>query len=92
MAVSVKIPTPLRRYTDGSDVVEVEGATIKAVFDALGSKHPDLMSRLTDDSGKVRRFVNVYANQDDIRFLDNMETQVSDGDEISIIPAIAGGQ
>jgi len=92
MAVQVKIPTPLRKFTDGSEVVEVEGSNIREVLDQLETNHPGIKSKLCDDAGNVRRFINVYANEEDIRFLDKMDTAVSDGDEISIIPAIAGGR
>jgi molybdopterin synthase sulfur carrier subunit len=92
MAVQVKIPTPLRKFTHGSEMVEVEGSNIREVLDQLETNYPSIKSKLCDDSGNVRRFINVYANEEDIRFLDKMETAVSDGDEISIIPAIAGGR
>jgi len=92
MAVQVKIPTPLRKFTDGSEVVQVEASNIREVLDQLETNHPGIKSKLCDDSGNVRRFINVYANEEDIRFLDKMDTAVNDGDEVSIIPAIAGGR
>ena len=92
MAVQVKIPTPLRNFTDESDMVEVEGSNIREVLDQFETNHPGIKSKLCDDAGNVRRFINVYANEEDIRFLDKVDTAVSDGDEISIIPAIAGGR
>ncbi len=92
MAVRVKIPTPLRKLTAGKDVVEVEGKTVGEVIDRLEAMHPGIKTRLCDDKGKVRRFINIYANQDDIRYLNDLDTEVSDGDEIAIIPAIAGGR
>ena len=92
MAVQVKFPTPLRKFTDGSEVVQVEASNIREVLDQLETNHPGIKSKLCDDSGNVRRFINVYANEEDIRFLDKMDTAVNDGDEVSIIPAIAGGR
>lgn len=91
MPISVKIPTPLRNLTDGNDEVQVEGATVSEVFDQLERAHPGIKERLLDDKG-VRRFINVYANDEDIRFLDNLSTSLRDGDSISIVPAIAGGR
>jgi len=90
MPVTVRIPTPLRSLTDGQDEVSVAGATVGEVIEALETKHPGLKDRLLDEKG-VRRFVNIYANDEDIRFLDNLETIVKEGDSISIVPAIAGG-
>jgi molybdopterin synthase sulfur carrier subunit len=90
MAITVRIPTPLRTLTGGADEVPVEGATVAEVIDNLEKKHPGIKERLCDEKG-VRRFVNVYANEEDIRFLDNLATAVKDGDSISIVPAIAGG-
>jgi len=91
MPIQVRIPTPLRKFTGGAESVPATGATIAAVVQDLESRHPGLKERLCDDSGKVRRFVNLYVNGDDIRFMGNLETPVKDGDEISIVPAIAGG-
>lgn len=91
MSVTVRIPTPLRTLTGGSDEVSVEGATVGAVIDALESAHPGIKERLCDDKG-VRRFVNIFANDEDIRFLENLDTAVKAGDSVSIVPAIAGGQ
>lgn len=90
MAVTVRIPTPLRTLTGGADEIPVDGATIGEVIDNLEKKHPGIKERLCDEKG-VRRFVNIYANEEDIRFLDNLATAVKDGDAISIVPAIAGG-
>jgi molybdopterin synthase sulfur carrier subunit len=72
--------------------VVTNGATVGEILDALESSHPGLKAKLCDDSGKVRRFVNIYANDEDIRFLDSLDTPLSDGDEVSIVPAIAGGR
>jgi molybdopterin synthase sulfur carrier subunit len=92
MPIQVRIPTPLRKLTGGAESVAASGATIGAIVQDLESRHPGLRERICDDSGKVRRFVNVYVNGDDIRFLSNLDTPVKDGDEISIVPAIAGGR
>lgn len=91
MPVQVRIPTPLRKFTGGKDTVEASGASIGEVLTDLDSKHPGLKERICEQDGTVRRFVNVYVNGDDIRFLDNLGSAVKDGDEISIVPAIAGG-
>ncbi len=91
MGVRVRIPTPLRRYTDGKEEVVASGATVGSVLEDLEQHHPGIKERLCDESGKVRRFVNIYVNGDDIRFLDSLDTPVREGDEISIVPAIAGG-
>ena len=90
MPITVRIPTPLRTLTGGADEVPVAGATVREVIDNLEQKHPGLRERLCDDKG-VRRFVNIYANEEDIRFLDNLDTAVKEGDSVSIVPAIAGG-
>lgn len=91
MAISVRIPTPLRKFTSNADVVEVEGSTVGDALSALTDRHPDLGSRIFKEDGTVRRFVNIFANEEDIRFQENLETELSDGDEVSIVPAIAGG-
>ena len=91
MPVRVKIPTPLRKFTDGADTVALDGANVGEVLQALDAKHPGLLDKICDKNGNVRRFINVYAGDDDIRFLDGLQTAVSDGTEISVIPAIAGG-
>jgi molybdopterin synthase sulfur carrier subunit len=90
MSVRIQIPTPMRQHTEGLATVEVSAASVKAALDALGQKYPAIVQRLFDN-GQVRRFVNVYLNDEDIRYLDNMNTAVKDGDELSIIPAVAGG-
>lgn len=90
MAVRVQIPAPLRQHTEGKATVEVSGATVQAVLDNLGTKFPGITQRLFEN-GQVRRFVNVYLNDEDIRYLDNLGTAVKDGDEVAIIPAVAGG-
>lgn len=91
MSVRVRVPTPLRKYTQGADEVDAQGDTVKALVEDLEKKFPGIKERICDESGKVRRFVNVYVNGDDIRFLQNLETSVTSGDDISIVPAIAGG-
>lgn len=90
MAVTVRIPTPLRSLTGGADEVLMEGGTVSEVIQSLEASHPGMKDRLCDEKG-VRRFVNIYANDEDIRFLDNLETALKDGDTLSIVPAIAGG-
>ncbi len=87
----VRIPTPLRRFTGGAEEVGAAGATVGAVVNDLERQFPGIKERLCDEEGRVRRFVNIYLNGDDIRFLSNLETAVKDGDELSIVPAIAGG-
>jgi molybdopterin synthase sulfur carrier subunit len=91
MAKKVRIPTPLRKLTNNEELVEVNAATIGAAIIELQAKFPGIKERLIDETGEVRRFVNVYVNEEDIRFLQNQQTPLKDGDEISIIPAIAGG-
>ena len=91
MPVQVRIPTPLRKLTHDEEVVETRAGTISDAITDLESRYPGLKERLLDDDGQVRRFVNVYVNEEDIRFLQDKETPLKDGDEVSIIPAIAGG-
>ena len=91
VTVSVKIPTSLRGLTEGADRVEGQGSTVAEVITNLDGQYPGLKNKLCDDDNQLRRFINLYANQDDIRFLDNLETGLQEGDELSIIPAIAGG-
>jgi molybdopterin synthase sulfur carrier subunit len=91
MSVSVRIPTILRTYTGGAAEVAAEGATLAAVIDDLEAGHAGIRGRILDDSGKLRRFVNVYVNEDDVRFADGLETATPDGAGVSIIPAVAGG-
>ena len=90
MAIEVRIPTILRTYTGGAKSVEGSGATLAELLGDLDSRHSGLRERLVDGSG-LRRFVNVYLNDEDIRFLDNLNTAVKDGDQLAIIPAVAGG-
>ena len=90
MAVKVKIPTQLRTATEGESSAEVEGSTVGEVLDALYQRYGELRSRIAED-GALRRFVNVYVGGEDIRFLDGLDTPVGDGDEVTILPAVAGG-
>ncbi len=91
MSVRVRVPTPLRRYTQGADEVNAQGDNVKAIVEDLEKHFPGIKERICDESGRVRRFVNVYVNGDDIRFLQNLDTALKEGDNISIVPAIAGG-
>ena len=91
MDVRVRVPTPLRKFTQGADEVSAQGSSVKAIVEDLDKNFPGMKERICDETGKVRRFVNVYVNGDDIRFLQNLETSLKEGDSISIVPAIAGG-
>jgi molybdopterin synthase sulfur carrier subunit len=90
MAIEVRIPTILRTYTDGEKSVSGEGASLSALIDDLESNHPGLKDRLIDN-GDLRRFVNVYVNDEDVRFLGGLEATLSDGDQVVVLPAVAGG-
>ena len=90
MAINVQIPTPMRQHTDSKATVEANGDTVQAVLDDLGKQFPAITNRLFEN-GEIRRFVNIYLNDEDIRYLDNLSTSVKDGDEVAIIPAVAGG-
>ncbi len=87
----VRIPTPLRKLTNNEELIEVTAATIGAAIGELQTRYPGIKERLVDETGAVRRFVNVYVNEEDIRFLQNQDTPLKPNDEVSIIPAIAGG-
>ena len=91
MAVKVKIPTPLRNLTQNQDTVTAEGADLKAVVEVLEGQFPGMRERLLDEGGEIRRFVNIYVNGEDVRFLSGLTTDLKDGDEVSIVPAVAGG-
>jgi len=91
MAVVVKIPTQLRAAAGGETETEVDGSTVQEVLDGLFARHDELRTRISDDDGSLRRFVNVYVAGEDIRFLDGLQTPVSDGAELTILPAVAGG-
>jgi sulfur-carrier protein len=90
MDVTIRIPTPLRTLTGGEEQVKASGATVRDVIEQLEKNHPGIKDRLLDEKG-VRRFVNIYVGDEDIRFLDGLDTATKQGDEISIVPAIAGG-
>jgi molybdopterin synthase sulfur carrier subunit len=91
MSVSVRIPTILRTYTGGASEVSADGATLSEVLDDLDVNHPGIRARILDDQGAIRRFVNVYVGNDDVRFLDALDTKTPDGAQVSVIPAVAGG-
>ena len=91
MAINVRIPTPLRKLTADLDTVQVEGTNIREVISSLEQSYPGIRERLLDEAGTVRRFVNIFVNDEDIRFLEDQSTAVKEGDEVSIVPAIAGG-
>jgi sulfur-carrier protein len=91
MSVSVRIPTILRTYTGGESEVPANGDTLAAVLDDLDSNYPGIKGRIVDEQGQIRRFVNVYVGNDDVRFLDGVDTKLSDDAQVSIIPAVAGG-
>jgi sulfur-carrier protein len=90
MVVTVKIPSQLRGVTEGEGEIEVDGSTVGEALDAVFEQHAELRARITEDGG-LRRFVNVYVSGEDIRFQDGLETKLSDGDEVTILPAVAGG-
>ena len=92
MSVVVRIPTPLRRVTGGQDKASVDGDNLVQVIESLEAQYPGLKERLCDESGELRHFVNIYVNGEDVRFLDGLETAISSGDEVSIVPAVAGGR
>ncbi|MER7244329.1 ubiquitin-like small modifier protein 1 [Kribbella sp. NPDC000426] len=91
MSVSVRVPTILRPYTQGVSEVSAEGSTLTEVLDSLDASYPGIKGRVLDDSGELRRFVNVYVDDDDVRFADGLQTTIKDGGQVSIIPAVAGG-
>ncbi|MYC30265.1 MAG: MoaD/ThiS family protein [Chloroflexi bacterium] len=91
MPVTVRIPTPLRRMTNGQDKVELEESTLSSMIESLEASYPGVKERLIDENGELRYFVNIYLNGEDVRFLDGLDTSTSAGDEISIVPAVAGG-
>ena len=91
MPVQVLIPTPLQKFTNDEATASLEATSIDALIDALEGRYPGIKGRLCDEAGKLRRFLNLYVNSEDIRFLDNQATVLNDGDEVSIVPAVAGG-
>lgn len=92
MSIKIRIPSPLQKLTDNQSEVECEGKDIKDLVENLEKSFPGIKERLCDDAGKLRRFINIFVNEKDIRFLQGDETKLEDGDEVSIIPAIAGGE
>lgn len=91
MAIEVRIPTILRTYTDGERAVDSDGANVAELIDRLEADHSGIKERLIDEDGELRRFVNVYVNDEDVRFTGGLETELSDGDTVVILPAVAGG-
>ena len=91
MSVKVRIPTPLQKLTNGQAEIESQGATVTELLEQLNRQYPGIKDRLCDEQGKLRRFVNIFVNEEDIRFLQLDQTKLKNGDEVSIIPAIAGG-
>ena len=91
MAIKVRIPQPLQKLTGGKELVEASGANVKSLIDDLEKNYSGIKGRVCDESGKIRRFINIYVNEEDVRFLQGDATNLKDGDEVSIIPAIAGG-
>lgn len=91
MSASVRIPTILRNYTGGEKEVTADGATLSDLIESLESNHPGIKNRVLDDDGALRRFVNVYVGDDDVRFIGGLDAKIDDGAEVSIIPAVAGG-
>ena len=89
--VKVRIPTPLQKLTGGLGEVEGDGGTVRDMFDGLEGRYPGIKERIYDEEGNMRRFINVYVNEEDIRFLSGEGTELKDGDDVSVIPAIAGG-
>lgn len=91
MSVSVRIPTILRTYTNGESEVHADGGTVAEVLESLDTSYPGIRSRILDDEGAIRRFVNVYVGNDDVRFLEALDTTTPEGVQVSVIPAVAGG-
>ena len=91
MSITVRIPTPLRKVTNGADKVDVEGATLKDVIGSLDAQFPGIKGRLCDDQGELRNFVNVYIDGEDVRFLEGLSSVIGGNSEVSIVPAVAGG-
>ena len=91
MSLKVVIPTPLRKFTAGAEMVELEAATVQEVLDNLDSKYPGFRASICDENGSLRRFINIYIDGEDVRFLENLSTRITDGAEVAIVPAISGG-
>jgi molybdopterin synthase sulfur carrier subunit len=92
MSLKVVIPTPLRKHTAGAEIVEVDPGTVGEIIDRLESKYPGIRNSICDNTGGLRRFINIYVDGEDVRFLDNLSTPAKDGSEIAIVPAISGGK
>ena len=92
MSLKVVIPAPLRKYTAGAEIVEVDPGTIQQIIEKLETRFPGIRNSVCDDSGSLRRFINVYVDGEDVRFLENLSTRAKDGSEIAIVPAISGGR
>lgn len=92
MAILVRIPTPLRKVSNGADRAEVDGTSVEQIISALEKRYPGMRDRLLDEAGDIRHFVNIYVNGEDVRFLQGRGTAVKSGDEVSIVPAVAGGR
>jgi molybdopterin synthase sulfur carrier subunit len=92
MTINVRIPGPLRKFTAGKDQVQVQGRTVRAAIDELERAHPGIKERLCDEGGGLRRFINIYYKDEDIRFLKNLDTELEEGGELSVVPAMAGGR
>jgi len=91
MSATVKIPTPLRKLTNNETSVDADGTTVEQIVESLESAYPGMRERLIEDNGDLRHFVNIYLNGEDIRYIDGLKSSVSDNDELSIVPAVAGG-
>lgn len=91
MSVTVRIPTPLRKLTNGVGELQTQAKNVSELIETLEKNHPGMKIRLCDESGNVRRFINIFVNEEDIRFKQNLQTSLKDGDDVSIVPAIAGG-
>ena len=91
MSSQVRIPAPLRRLTNGQDKITAEGKTLQEIIDFLEQNIPTIKSRICNEDGEIRNFVNIYVNDEDVRFLNGISSEIKDGDEISIVPAVAGG-
>jgi len=92
MSLKVVIPTPLRKFTSGAESVEVEAGTVQDILDNLDSKYPGFRASICDESGSLRRFINIYLDGEDVRFMENLATTAADGSELAIVPAISGGR
>ena len=92
MSIQVKIPTVLRKHTDGNAVVDATGGTIRELIEDVGGRFPEFKDQVVGTDGQLHRFINVYANDEDVRYLDGLDTSVKDGDTVSILPAVAGGE